>query len=284
MLYLTSDLFPISYPLPVVPFGVIGFLYLIRIAASFTYRLVPLPENPTYIAAEDVTIIVPTIDAGEEFKEAARSWLVGQLKEILIITEEKILKELQALAHHIIVFADDDAICLPTLLPYALARFEDQKVGGVGTSQRVQPAGNPMTIWEVLAAFCLTIRNIETSSSTHIDGALPCLSGCTAGAAVYRPIILKDPEFIHGFTHDFWVGKHQLNSLLIGPVFVSPLMAQSTVPVTDGGYHLPWCIVPWLFATGTAKLLPHLWHRPQDTGWGMRAGIGDATAATARQA
>jgi hypothetical protein len=27
-----------------------------------------LPENPTYIASEDVTIIVPTIDAGEEFR------------------------------------------------------------------------------------------------------------------------------------------------------------------------------------------------------------------------
>jgi len=61
-------------------------------------------------------------------------------------------------------------------------------------------------------------------------------------------------------------------------------------------------------ATRTAKLLPHLWHRPQDiihvpafilfgyyfavmkiyalftlheTGWGTRAGIGDPTAATA---
>lgn len=83
----------------------------------------------------------------------------------------------------------------------------------------------------------------------------------------------------------------------------------------------------WLFATRTAKLLPHLWHRPQDviyvpafilfgyyfaimklyalctlhevrffflleiiradrdqTGWGTRAGIGDASAATAAMA
>jgi len=63
-----------------------------------------------------------------------------------------------------------------------------------------------------------------------------------------------------------------------------------------------------LLATRSAKLLPHLWHRPQDiiyipafilfgyyfavmklyalltlheTGWGTRAGIGDPTAATA---
>jgi len=213
--------------------------YLIRVAASFTYRPVPLPENPTYIASEDVTIIVPTIDAGEEFKEAANTWLIGKPKEILIITEEKMKGPLEELANQvdperirvltvpfankrlqmahgirntstdIIVFADDDAIWPPTMLPYILACFEDQKVGGVGTSQRVQPVGKKMTVWEVLAAFRLSIRNIEIASSTHIDGGIPCLSGRTAA---YRTIILKDPEFLHGFTHDYWLGKYQLNS------------------------------------------------------------------------
>jgi len=213
--------------------------YLIRLAAAATYRPVPLPENPTYIASEDVTIIVPTIDAGEEFKEAANSWLVGKPKEILIITEEKMLGPLQDLANQvdperirvltvpfankrlqmshgikntttdIIVFADDDAIWPPTLLPYVLACFEDQKIGGVGTSQRVQAVGSRMTVWEVLAAFRLTIRNIEIASSTHIDGGIPCLSGRTAA---YRTVILKDPDFLHGFTHDYWLGKYQLNS------------------------------------------------------------------------
>lgn len=223
-----------------LPFSFYRYLwFLIRLVASFTYRPVPLPENPTYIASEDVTIIVPTIDAGEEFKEAAHSWLVGKPKEILIITEEKMLGPLQELANavdperirvltvpfankrlqmshgikntttDIIVFADDDAIWPPTMLPYMLACFEDQKIGGVGTSQRVQPVGKAMTVWEVLAAFRLTIRNIEISSSTHIDGGLPCLSGRTAA---YRTVILKDPEFLHGFTHDYWLGKYQLNS------------------------------------------------------------------------
>jgi cellulose synthase/poly-beta-1,6-N-acetylglucosamine synthase-like glycosyltransferase len=213
--------------------------YLIRIAASLAYRPVPLPENPTYVAEEDVTIIVPTIDAGEEFKEAARSWLAGRPKEIIIVTEEKMVDPLQDLANSvdpqrirvitvpyankrlqmvrgikevttdIIVFADDDAIWPPTLLPYVLACFEDQKVGGVGTSQRVKPVGEKFTVWEVLAAFRLTIRNIEISASTHIDGGVCCLSGRTAA---YRTVILKDPEFIHGFTHDYWLGKYHLNS------------------------------------------------------------------------
>ncbi|KAJ3904231.1 polysaccharide synthase Cps1p [Lentinula edodes] len=420
MLYLTSDNFPIF-----VPFGVIGFYrylwYCIRLAACFAYRPIPLPENPTYIAEEDVTIIVPTIDAGEEFKDAARSWLVGKPKEILIITEEKMLGPLQELANAVdperirvltvpfankrlqmshgikntttdlIVFADDDAIWPPTLLPYVLACFEDQKVGGVGTSQRVQPVGEKMTVWEVLAAFRLTIRNIEISCSTHIDGGLPCLSGRTAA---YRTIILKDPEFLHGFTHDYWLGKYQLNSgddkfltrwmvshgwstyvqcckeaellstmkpnwrflkqvlrwtrntwrsdmrslfterfiwtahpyvaytmvdklfnpftLLAGPCLVAYLVYKSTISTDNGGYHLPWNILAsylvWLLATRTAKLLPHLWYRPQDivyvpafivfgyyfaimklyalctlheTGWGTRTGIGDIAAATA---
>ncbi|KAF7799510.1 hypothetical protein EIP86_010747 [Pleurotus ostreatoroseus] len=259
----------------------------------------------------------------------------------------------------IIVFADDDAIWPPTLLPYVLACFEDQRVGGVGTSQRVQPVGDHMTVWEVLAAFRLSIRNIEIASSTHIDGGLPCLSGRTAA---YRTVILKDPEFLHGFTHDYWLGKYQLNSgddkfltrwmvshgwdtyvqcckeaellstmkpnwrflkqvdklynpftLLLGPCLVAYIIYKSTIPVEDGGYHLPWwnvvvSYVVWLMATRTAKLLPHLWYRPQDiihvpafilfgyyfaimklyalltlheTGWGTRAGIGDPTAATA---
>lgn len=109
----------------------------------------------------------------------------------------------------IIVFADDDAIWPPTLLPYVLACFEDQRIGGVGTSQRVQPVGEKFTVWEILAAFRLTIRNIEISASTHIDGGVCCLSGRTAA---YRTVILKDPEFIHGFTHDYWLDKYHLNS------------------------------------------------------------------------
>ncbi|KAE9382365.1 hypothetical protein BT96DRAFT_745432, partial [Gymnopus androsaceus JB14] len=109
---------------------------------------------------------------------------------------------------NIIVFADDDAIWLPTLLPYVLACFKDQKVGSVGISQRVQSVGERMTIWEVLAAFRLSIRNIEIGCSTHIDSGLPCLSGRTAA---YRTIILKDPDSLHGFTHDYWLGKYRLN-------------------------------------------------------------------------
>lgn len=366
---------------------------------------------------------MPTIDAGEEFKEAAFSWLAGEPAQILIVTEDKMRGPLQELANSvdpnkitvltvpkankrlqmshgikhvttdIIVFADDDAIWPPTMLPYILACFEDQQVGGVGTSQRVKPQGNKMTVWEVLAAFRLSIRNFEIAASTHIDGGVPCLSGRTAA---YRTVILKDPKFLHGFTNDYWLGKYLLNSgddkfltrwmvshgwktyiqvckeaellstmkpdwrflkqvlrwtrntwrsdirsvfkeryiwtshpfvaysmvdkfinpitLLIGPCLVMYLIVKSTKEVENGGYHLPaWNIIlsyfVWIMATRTAKLLPHLWFRPQDviyvpafilfgyyfaimkiyalftlheTGWGTRAGIGEPEDANAK--
>ncbi|ORY04415.1 polysaccharide synthase [Basidiobolus meristosporus CBS 931.73] len=238
MLYLTADLFPVF-----IPFGIVGLYrylwYVIKLLAYMTYKpRRPLP-NPTYHARQDVTIVVPTIDAGEEFKEAAHSWLMNDPKEILIITETKMVGPLQELANlvnpekirvfsvpkankrlqmvegirhvttEILVFADDDAIWPPTLLDYILACFEDRKMGGVGTSQTVKAVGNFQTVWEVLAGFRLTQRNIEVAASTHIDGGVCCLSGRTA---CYRTCILKDPAFIHEFTNDFWLGKYQLNS------------------------------------------------------------------------
>jgi hypothetical protein len=102
-------------------------------------------------------------------------------------------------------------------------------------------------------------------------------------------------------------------TLLVGPVLVGYLIYRSTVAHDQGGYHLPWwnilgSYMVWLLATRTGKLLPHLWHTPShiifvpafiafgyyfaimklyalftlhETGWGTRAGIGDAAAATA---
>ncbi|CDH48979.1 glycosyltransferase family 2 protein [Lichtheimia corymbifera JMRC:FSU:9682] len=242
MLYLTNDLGLLPFFLPLGVIGAYRYLwYLIRIIAWLTYSPRRPRANPTYNAEQDVTIIVPTIDAGEEFKIAARSWLACKPKEIVIITETKMLGPLQELANEvdpskirvltvprankrlqmvagvnattteILVFADDDAIWKPTMLDYILACFEDMKMGGVGTSQKVH-AVNPngrQTMWEILAGFRLTSRNIEIAASTHIDGGICCLSGRTAA---YRTLILKDPAFQYCFTNDLWVGKYPLNS------------------------------------------------------------------------
>ncbi|KAG0163774.1 hypothetical protein DFQ28_009295 [Apophysomyces sp. BC1034] len=242
MLYLTNDLGLLPFFLPL---GVIGFYrylwYFIKVMAWFVYKPIQPKPKPTYRAEDDVTIIVPTIDAGEEFKIAARSWLACNPKEIIIITETSMREPLEALAREvdptrikvltvakankrlqmvaginatsteILVFADDDAIWKPTMLDYILACFEDLKMGGVGTCQTVHavdPNGH-QTVWEVLAGFRLSIRNIEVAASTHIDGGVCCLSGRTAA---YRSLILKDPAFQYGFQNDLWLGKYPLNS------------------------------------------------------------------------
>ncbi|KAI8888517.1 glycosyltransferase family 2 protein [Backusella circina FSU 941] len=242
MLYLTEDLGLLPFFLPL---GIIGFYrylwYFIKVLAWSVYKPVKPKSNPTYRPSQDVTIIVPTIDAGEEFKIAARSWLACDPKEIIIITETKMREPLQQLADEvdptkirvltvkkankrlqmvagvnattteILVFADDDAIWKPTMLDYILACFEDLKMGGVGTCQTVHPVdpSGHQTVWEVLAGFRLTIRNIEIAASTHIDGGVCCLSGRTAA---YRTLILKDPAFQYGFQNDLWLGKYPLNS------------------------------------------------------------------------
>lgn len=63
MLYLTADFFPIF-----VPLGVIGFyrylIFLIKLLAWIVYRPIRPLEKPIYDPEQDVTIVVPTIDAG----------------------------------------------------------------------------------------------------------------------------------------------------------------------------------------------------------------------------
>jgi hypothetical protein len=128
----------------------------------------PLPENPTYIASED-------------YCTDYRRWRGIQRCRSFVTR-----RQAQRNSHY---HGGGDAwpssgprqpgrpecIRVLTVLLYTLACFEDQKVGGVGTSQRVRPVGNHLTVWEVLAAFRLTIRNIEISSANHIDGGIPCL-------------------------------------------------------------------------------------------------------------
>ncbi|KAG1769492.1 hypothetical protein EV702DRAFT_978720, partial [Suillus placidus] len=84
----------------------------------------------------------------------------------------------------IIVFSDDDAIWPPILLPYVLACFEDQKVGGIGTSQHIQPVGESMTVWEVLVGMGNTRKQSVTlckHDATDINGKYQaCIKSMTS--------------------------------------------------------------------------------------------------------
>jgi cellulose synthase/poly-beta-1,6-N-acetylglucosamine synthase-like glycosyltransferase len=241
-----------------IPFGIIGLwrwtLFAIRVVCWLLYRPIhprkkdPYENNATtttsrsanrYQSDQDVTIIVPTIDNGEEFKVAAKYWKMNRPKEIIVVTSQKMELEMQrtcasidsslfrvlsvpqpnkrvqmvvginAATTDIVALADDDAIWTEHFLEWCLAPFDDDKMGGVGSKQIMTPVDGSPTFWEVIADFRLTMRMIECSASTFVDGGMSCLSGRTA---IYRREILADPNFQTEFVNETWWGKYALHS------------------------------------------------------------------------
>ena len=90
MFYLTENSF-----LPIfIPLGFIGAYrwrwYIVKLIAYFLYRPIKPSSSPKY-RSKDVTILVPTIDNGEETKAAVRSWLANDPYEIIFITTDLFL-------------------------------------------------------------------------------------------------------------------------------------------------------------------------------------------------
>jgi cellulose synthase/poly-beta-1,6-N-acetylglucosamine synthase-like glycosyltransferase len=117
-------------------------------------------------------------------------------------------KAIPDVSTRITVFVDDDVVWPRRVLQWMLAPFEDARIGGVGTSQRLKRGSNWWNWWGFLGAAYLERRNFDCSACLHIDGGLPCLSGRTVA---YRSSILQDEAFTHGFTHEEWF-KSQLNA------------------------------------------------------------------------
>ncbi|KAJ3131701.1 hypothetical protein HK100_006095 [Physocladia obscura] len=243
MLYLKNLNFAAGIPLEIGFVGIYRwFWYLFKLAIYlFVYKPIKPRCHPELFPEKDVTIIVPTIDHGKEIEMALMTWLACQPAKIIIVTVEasrqpleliarrcdpqsqvvrvitvpKANKRLQMIAGinetktNIIVFCDDDVLWPSTLLTWILAPFENPRVGGVGTSQVAIPLGKRFTIWEILAAYRISIRNVEICATTAIDGGVCCLSGRTAA---YRSKILKDSKFQHQFANEFWVKKYHQHS------------------------------------------------------------------------
>ena len=211
---------------------------VVNCVSHWTFEPIPLPEEPT-LTSKDVTIIIPTIDGeGFDFKQTLRTCLSTDPSEIILVTIDANLERLTSVAASIhssrirvisiahankrrqmcralpevltkiTMFADDDVIWPPKILDWVLAAFEKSDIGGVGTCQRLRRATHP-NIWGFLAALYLERRNFEISATTHLDGGVSCLSGRTVA---YRTLILQDPKFTYGFTHESWLGKYQLNT------------------------------------------------------------------------
>ena len=179
--------------------------------------------------------MIPTIhNAFEELRPSLQSILACQPAELILVTthdKRKALDNLvQSLGHAnvrvlhtpiankrlqvcealpkvqtpIIVMADDDVTWPSTMLPWILAPFEDPKIGGVGTCQRVrrEPNGSlAVRCWNWLGAAYIERRNFEISATHNIDGGTSCMSGRTGA---YRAEILPSHEFLHGFKNEKW--------------------------------------------------------------------------------
>lgn len=106
----------------------------------------------------------------------------------------------------ITVIADDDVIWPSTMFPWLLAPFEDEKIGAVGTSQRVRrlKTGTIMErCYNWLGAVYIERRNFEISATHYIDGGTSCMSGRTCAL---RTNILQDSDFLLGFATETWRG------------------------------------------------------------------------------
>lgn len=132
----------------------------------------------------DVSIVVPTIDNGEEFILAVKQWIKNEPKEIIIVTSEAMQPELQATIEdvfgetpagslftvlsvkkpnkrvqmvagiqaaqgEIVALSDDDAVWTDAFLDWCLAPFDDDAMGGVGSKQGTIPVGAYKSVWEV---------------------------------------------------------------------------------------------------------------------------------------
>ncbi|KAI1827455.1 glycosyltransferase family 2 protein [Xylaria intraflava] len=213
--------------------------YLRLVVHTFShwlYKSKPIPEKPTF-TAEDVTVVIPTIhNAFEELRPSLESILACGPAELILVTTldkhaglQRLAKSLSSPANirvlstaiankrlqvcealpkvktAITIMADDDVTWPSTLIPWILAPFEDPKMGGVGTCQRVrrEPSTSPWStqIWNWLGAAYIERRNFEISATHNIDGGTSCMSGRTGA---YRSEILSSHTFLEGFKTERW--------------------------------------------------------------------------------
>ena len=103
-------------------------------------------------------------------------------------------------------FTDDDAIWNANFLKWLLVPFNDDRMGGTGSSQIMRPNDltKPPTVYERIADMRLSGRMLEACATTFYDGSVSCLSGRTA---LYHKRILTD-NFAQEFTGELWLNKY----------------------------------------------------------------------------
>lgn len=224
------------------------FRLLVHCISHWTYKsFIPKEEKPRY-TSDDVTVIIPTIhNRFQDLQESLMSILACRPAKLILVTTwnkyealEQMAKTLRASTQQteievlhvdkankrlqvckaldgdhvktaITIMADDDVEWPSTLMPWILAPFEnDERMGGVGTCQRVKRVGGDLVtrIYNWLGAAYIERRNFEISATHNIDGGTSCMSGRTGA---YRTQILKSYDFLDGFKNEKW-GKYILNA------------------------------------------------------------------------
>ncbi|KAI0839311.1 glycosyltransferase family 2 protein [Hypoxylon sp. FL0890] len=207
---------------------------IVHTLSHWFYKSKPIPSKPTF-TPDDVTVIIPTIhNVFEELRPSLESILACRPYELILVTTvdkhvalEKLVKTLSTpnirvlftpiankrlqvcealpkVKTAITIMADDDVTWPSTLMPWILAPFENPKIGGVGTCQRVrrEPDGSLSTqIFNWLGAAYIERRNFEISATHNVDGGTSCMSGRTGA---YRSEILSSHDFLEGFKTERW--------------------------------------------------------------------------------
>ncbi|KFH43831.1 Hyaluronan synthase-like protein [Hapsidospora chrysogenum ATCC 11550] len=207
---------------------------IVHCVSHWVYKSKPIPEKPSF-TSKDVTVVIPTIHTVfEELRPSLESILACRPAELILVTTHDKRQGLDALAKSlslpcvrvldtpiankriqvcealprvktaITIMADDDVTWPSTLMPWILAPFEDPKIGGVGTCQRVrrERTGHwTARMWNWLGAAYIERRNFEISATHNIDGGTSCMSGRTGA---YRSEILSSHDFLHGFKNERW--------------------------------------------------------------------------------
>lgn len=221
---------------------------IVHCISHWNYKSI-VPKDKQRYTSDDVTVIIPTIhNYFEDLQGSLESILACHPAKLILVTTwnkhraleqmaaklrspdgahttqievlhvDKANKRLQVckaledgnVQTPITIMADDDVEWPATLMPWILAPFEDDLIGGVGTCQRVKRVGGDLTtrVYNWLGAAYIERRNFEISATHNIDGGTSCMSGRTGA---YRTEILKSYDFLSGFKNEKW-GQYILNA------------------------------------------------------------------------
>ncbi|KAI5360862.1 putative nucleotide-diphospho-sugar transferase [Septoria linicola] len=215
------------------------FRYLRTFVSIFTWtfwKAVPIAVKPKY-NSKDVTVLIPTtFKTPHELMSCIKRVLACNPAKVFVITSsknvelvkdmcilnnygqqdvvvlgvdklnkrEQLLRALPSVETPITVLADDDVFWPSSeYLDYLLAIFENDRVGGGGTRQRVVRLDRPDWI-NMLGISYLERRVWNNCASNAVDGSISTLSGRTAA---YRTRILQNDDFYFYFRNDSWRGR-----------------------------------------------------------------------------